>query len=168
MIDPKQLLNYIIRPVLHDLSLWSQPAERLVLGTACQESQCGRYLHQLGDGPALGIYQIEPATHDDIWKNYLDYLLPANGLPALMRSWAIKRRVMGGEPYPDAEEMIGNLYYATAMCRIQYYRVPSALPTYLAAQAAYWKKNFNTELGAGTVEEYMNNWNRFVTPDVML
>lgn len=70
MINPGHLLRHVIRPVLKDLNLWSEPAERMVLGTACQESECGRFLVQVG-GPALGIYQMEPKTEYDLIKNFI-------------------------------------------------------------------------------------------------
>ena len=164
MIDARQLLVHIIRPVLHDLGLWSVSAERIVLGTSCQESQMGRYIFkpivQLGGGPALSIYQIEPDTHDDVHDNFLRYRPP---LERKVLAWAIQR------PETDLyEELKGNLYYSTAICRVIYYRVKSPLPTYLAAQAQYYKTYFNTEAGAATVEDYMNSWNRFITPDVLL
>lgn len=54
---------YVVRPVLRVMSAWSQPAEDLVMGTAAQESRL-TYLRQLGGGPALGLWQMEPATHD--------------------------------------------------------------------------------------------------------
>ena len=41
-------------------------------GTAAVESRMGTYLRQIG-GPALGIWQVEPATHLDCWDNWLDY-----------------------------------------------------------------------------------------------
>src|SRR6266404_8998054 len=136
MIDPFQLVEHVIRPVLKDLGLYSDNAERLVLGTACQESECGRWLHQRGDGPALGIYQMEPVTHDDIWDNFLEY------------KEELKARVLhcGVDGRFDSEKhMIGNLYYATAMCRIHYLRVPEPIPANLTTQAEYWKKYYNTE-----------------------
>lgn len=159
MIDPGHLLNYVIRPVLKNLDLWSEAAERLVLGTACQESECGRWLHQLGGGPALGIFQMEPATWDDIATNFLVY---RKELDAKVEKWACVQGPL------DAEEMIGNLYYATAMCRVHYLRVPEPIPDYLGGQAAYWKKYYNTELGRGTVQEYLNSWNRFIKPDALV
>ena len=142
MIEPSHLLQHIIRPVLKDLDLWSEPAERLLLGTACQESQCGRYLVQLG-GPALGIFQMEPATHDDIWVSYLTF-----------RSLPIKRL--------PAKDMIGNLWYAATMCRIYYLRVKEPIPDNLPAQAAYWKRFYNTPLGKGTEDDYIRAWYRFI------
>lgn len=150
-IEPKHLLDYVINPVLRDLGLWSVPAAQLVLGTACQESQCGRWLHQVGGGPARGVYQCEPDTHDDIWMNYLVF---HGALADKVMHWAIGEGDL-------ASELEGNLYYATAMCRVHYYRAPEALPKSLAKQAMLWKLRYNTPLGAGTVEQYIQNWHRF-------
>lgn len=152
MINPGQLLRYVIRPTLKDLGLWSEPAERLILGTACQESECGRYLVQIG-GPALSIYQIEPTTHLDIHINFLAYRDDLHD----------KIAKYGNNP----EDMITNLAYATAICRVHYLRVPAPIPDTLAGQAQYWKSHYNSDKGAGTVYQYLNAWDRFVTPDVL-
>ena len=72
-INPNQLLRYVIKPALTLLDMESPAAEALMLGTVAQESHCGRYLHQLGKGPALGIFQMEPTTYRDIWENYIAY-----------------------------------------------------------------------------------------------
>ena len=159
MIEPTHLLQLVIRPVLRDLGLWSGAAEQLVLGTACQESQCGRYLVQLGgvkEG-GLGIYQCEPATHEDIFVNFL-----ANRpeLEAKVCNLSVSKT------YDD--DLIGNLYYATAICRIHYLRDRAPIPSYLAAQAEYWKRVYNTEQGKGTVQQYMSNWNKFVVNSVFV
>ena len=62
----------IIRPVLKKMGRWSKAAEELLLLTCAQESHGAEYLHQI-NGLALGIYQMEPRTHDDNWENYLAY-----------------------------------------------------------------------------------------------
>lgn len=157
MIDPAHLLLYVIRPVLKDLGLHSEPAERLVLGTACQESECGRWLKQLGGGPAVGIFQMEPATHDDLFLNFLKHRT------------ALREKVWRYvEPdHEDANEMVGNLFYATAMCRVHYLRVPEPIPEDLNGQAKYWKRTYNTYKGKGTVEKYIQNWQRFVPAGVI-
>lgn len=152
MIDPIHLRTYVIRPVLKDLGLWSERAEQLLLGTACQESQCGRWLRQIGEGPAVGIYQMEPATHNDLWNNFLDHR------ESIARK--VHMHVVGLGP--TAEQMAGNLYYATAMCRVHYLRVPQPIPATLSEQAEYWKRFYNTELGKGRVEDYISNWARFM------
>lgn len=144
--------------MLKDLDLWSEPAERLILGTACVESDCGRYVHQVGDGPALGIYQMEPATHDDLHNSFL---YGRTSLRGKVWNWRAATEV-------DASELTWNLAYATAMCRIHYLRVPALIPDYLAGQAAYWKKYYNTEAGKGTTDGYMNAWQRYVAPDIFV
>jgi len=160
MIHPGHLLFQVINPVLRSMDAWDTRAERLVLGTAVQESECGYYLHQLGDGPALGIYQMEPATHDDCWKNYLQY---QPKLAAKVKGWT-KVAWAGLNPgvVPDAKEMLWNLAYATAMCRVKYLRVAEEIPDTLPEQAAYYKKYYNTPQGAGTETEYIHAWQRIV------
>ena len=148
MIDREQFIELIIEPTLEDLGLYSTAASELVLGTCLQESQL-RYLKQLGTGPALGVCQMEPATHDDLWANYLQY---RGKLAAAVMD-------IGG---PDALDLIHNLKYAVAMCRVHYRRVREPLPQAgdLKRQAAYWKKYYNTNLGKGTEEEYINSWRK--------
>ena len=69
MIDNKQLRECIIKPTLDSLQMYSQAAEELLVFTCACESLGGTYLKQV-KGPALGIYQMEPATYQDIWENY--------------------------------------------------------------------------------------------------
>lgn len=158
MIDKTQLRTLIVEPVLRKLDLYSPVAVNLLLGTAAQESRMGTYIKQLGTGPALGIYQMEPATHKDLWQNYLRFQQP---LAKKVEAYSL----MDQHWNDPAEEMIGNLYYATAMARVHYRRVKSALPTDpndLAAIARYWKKFYNTVLGAGTEAEFIANYKKYV------
>lgn len=152
-MDIGQFRVYIVRPVLEHLRLHSFAAENLLIGTALQESRLS-YVRQLGAGPAIGIYQMEPATHDDIWRNYLAY---HHGLAALVRTLELPGWY-GGE----AIEMAGNMYYATAMCRIHYRRVSAPLPAAddVHGLARYWKRHYNTALGKGTAEEFIQNYTR--------
>ena len=152
MIDPTQLRGLVVFPVLESLGLHSEAAVDLLMGTCAQESQCGRYLKQLGTGPAIGVFQMEPATHKDLWENFLHHR------PQL----ADKVAALAGRKGPRPEEMVGNLNYASAMCRVHYFRRPEALPKTLKGQAEYWKKWYNTAAGAGTVDEYLVNWKRYI------
>lgn len=149
-MNANQLRTFVIRPVLEHLDLWSQAAENLILGTAAQESGCGEYLAQLGGGPALGIYQMEPATHDDILQNFVRFK------PALAARLAELKA-----NYPiEEDQLVSNLAYATAMCRLHYLRVKEPLPDAdnVDNMARYWKKYYNTELGKGKVEEFIRNY----------
>lgn len=145
-IDPRQLRELIIVPTLAQLGLYSPAATSLVLGTAMHESHLIA-LRQQGGGPALGLWQMEPATHDDIWRNFLKYRTDV----------AVKIRHyfnVADDLMISADQMTGNLYYACAMARIQYRRVSAPLPDNEPnALAAFWKEHYNTPLGAGTVAE---------------
>lgn len=154
MIHPEHLREDVIRPVLESMGAWSTDAEELLLLTAAQESHLGKYLHQI-NGPALGIYQMEPATYEDIWSNYLKY---KDGLAEEISKWHLVRTDSKGY-----EQMKGNMYYATAMARAHYLRRKEPLPDHndVEAMAAYYKQYWNTPLGAATVEEAITNYKRF-------
>lgn len=150
MIDIEQFRDLVIEPTLEHLGLYSVAATELVLGTALQESNL-TYIKQLGNGPAVGLFQMEPATYRDIWDNYLRYRADLTDKV---------RELAGQVAAPAPEEMIWNMRYACAMCRVHYRRVREPLPAAgdLSSQAAYWKEHYNTPLGRGTQTEYIENW----------
>lgn len=150
-ISPDDLRLRVIRPVCIAIGLGGAGVEELLLGTASQESGCGSRIVQNG-GPALGVWQMEPATHDDLWTNFLGFRadlaekVSAFLLPGL----------------PKAVQLIGNLYYACAMARVQYFRSPRPIPSAgdLNGQADIYKLCYNSASGAATIEEYLANAKR--------
>ena len=153
-MDVTQLVDLVIVPTLHHIKLYSDEAVELIAGTIAQESAMGKYIHQV-KGPALGICQMEPATYQDIYENFLKYR------PSLREKLSqLCSEHLGAQP----NEMIGNLNYAVAMCRVHYFRVPKRLPKVgnVKAQAAYWKRWYNTPLGRGTEQEYVHNFKRYI------
>lgn len=149
-IDAKQFKLYIIVPTLARIGLYNNSAVNLLLGTCAQESQMGTYLKQI-NGPALGPFQEEPVSHDDMWDNYLKYKPDLAG-----KVLAIDSR--------DSTHLITNLAYATAIARIQYLRAPDPLPDAddLVGLASYYKRYYNTDKGAATVDEFIDNYKRYV------
>jgi hypothetical protein len=71
MPTAEEFLTTVIRPTLIQIGLHSRAAEQLLLGTAMQESD---FIHrrQMGGGPACSFFRMEPATHNDIWQNFLE------------------------------------------------------------------------------------------------
>ena len=112
-----QLQDRVIAPTLDKIDLWSRAAEELVLGTAIVESGL-TYLKQRGEGPALGLWQIEPATHDDLYTNFLNY---RPGLGSKLMELRAPGLSMG-------ENLATNLIYGAAVCRLCYYSKSDALP----------------------------------------
>ena len=158
-IDALQLRHEIIRPVLKYLEPeipYSMAAENLLMGTCAQESLMGQFIVQLDNGPAKGIFQMEPATHTDIWNNYLNYS-SRDEIADLITTLA-------GEAMSDDMLLTGNLYYATAMARVHYYRVKFALPEAdnVAQMANYWKLFYNTPEGKGTEVGFIRRYARYV------
>ena len=138
------LLELIIRPTLETLRMEGENAERLMLGTALAESGGGA-LRQRGGGPALGFWQMEPATHDDIWDNFLTHR------PDMAHD-VLDAALIDGR---GAEALAFNLRYACALARVHYWRVPAPIPDTVKAQAGYWKQHYNTPAGKGEVEHYL-------------
>lgn len=147
-----QLRRDIIRPALKTIGYWSQNAENLVAGTAAQESRL-EYVRQLGNGPALGLWQCEPKTHADIWSNFLRY----------RKHLAVKVWAAAGVdeqfPFcPPHDWLIFNLRYAAAICRVHYLRAPGGMPRSVAGMGALWKSAYNTKRGKGEAEEFVKNY----------
>lgn len=139
MIDNKQLRELIIKPALSKLQMYSTNAEEILVFTCATESLGGKYLKQV-NGPALGIYQMEPNTYTDIWENYI------KNRGALLNMLTLNFDV-GRIPLP--ERMVYDLRFATAMARLHYARAKEPLPSAENVDAIwkYYKKYYNTPLG---------------------
>ncbi len=141
----------VIAPVFEHLAghvprLDSPAARRLLLGTALVESG-GREIFQRSGGPAVSLFQIEPATFADVWERYLSERL-------------VLRDAVSALAWPGIEPVVQlpvNQHLACAVARIRYWMTPAPLPEAndLAALGAYWKRHYNTSQGAGTVEKFV-------------
>ena len=160
-INARHLRDLIINPVLMTMGAqYASPhAVELLMGTAAQESHMGHFLKQLNDGPAVGIYQMEPETYLDILNHFVSYHDDV--------LWMLKRFGYAHEEEGDAirfepaQRMVWDLQMATIFARLHYFRRPEPLPTNKQAYASYWKAHYNTELGKGTEAEYLHNYARF-------
>lgn len=140
----------LIAPTLEKIGLYSDTALNLVTGTGLVESGY-RVTIQSGGGPALGWFQMEPATHDDIWRNYLVYrkALSQKILSLLPEDFSLHQLT----PHPSSS-LLTYPPYAVAMCRVKYLRSSLPLPENNAvALCKYWKQVYNTPLGKGKVDD---------------
>lgn len=140
----KDQLRDLITRTLQGVFLYSESAVELLMLTAATESNLGEYIRQVR-GPALGVFQMEPFTHDDIWKTHGHLLLPLLG-------------------EQSAGRLEYDLRYAIIMSRMHYMRIPSALPeaSNIDGHAKYWKKYYNTYLGSGTVAKAKAKYRKYV------
>jgi len=158
-ISPNQLRG-LVKETLQEVELYSKSAEELLMLTAAVESNLGEYIEQV-KGPALGIFQMEPATHNDIMDRWLEYA------PKKVRDNVAKflDKYMGNISSDEDEDVMQyNLKYAILLARLRYYLVPHALPPHddIEALAAYWKQYYNTKYGKGTVAKAVEKYNRYV------
>lgn len=130
--------------VMHEAALHSPAAVELLLGTCAQESRFGHYRRQLAGGPAVGVFQMEPATF--LW---------------LRGKYSARFPELVGR---EAHEMEWDDRLATIMARLRYLVVREPIPPAddVYGLAHYWKLYYNTRLGRGTEPEFVSNYQRFV------
>lgn len=164
----------LIRDVCMKLTGHARENEvRLLLGTAAAESGF-IFRKQLDDGPARGLWQMEPGMTgaEDIFKNWLAFN-PVRCV-RLTRLWFDMERptFVDFVVAPDVGDIAHHLEvyddFACAMARIKYLRDPDPIPTSLSAQAAYWKRIYNTPAGAGTPEHYLEMWYSLKCEELMV
>lgn len=154
-IRTSHILQFAVQPVLAELEkvepkLNSRSAELLLLGTAAKESDMGYSLHQVGGGPARGIFQAEPPTirddldriqryHPEIWE--------------------------ASQPILRALDMETDLKAAVCHCRLHYWLIPERLPLENdpIGFAQYWYKHWCRGC-AGTIAEFTKTWDTYVKP----
>ncbi len=157
-MNPQQLHDYIIRPTLEYMgsSYYSKESAFLLLCTAAIESNCGEYIKQI-NGPALGVWQMEPDTYDDIIDN-CDAINENN-----VRFYNKINSLWACNGYGRVHGLVSHPMYACAMARLKYSMDPHPLPKYtgnhevdLPSFYEYYKRVYNTELGASTYQKWCN------------
>jgi hypothetical protein len=153
MIDVNQFRRLVVTPTLDMLGMYSKSVEELLVFTCATESKGGTYIKQI-QGPALGVYQMEPATHQDVWGNYI------KRQSGLMTKVAVRFNI---NTVPEPNRMIYDMLYSTMMARLMYRRFSEPLPNHSDIDAIweYYKKYWNTELGAATKKESIDAYKKF-------
>jgi hypothetical protein len=153
MMNYNQLKTLIVQPAIADLRLYSDDAVELLMFTCANESLGGTFLKQI-DGPALGIFQMEPKTYNDIWQNYIAY---NSGVHLqLLHNF-------GAATMPDEERLIYDLRFAAAMARLHYARVKPPLPKQDDPHSIwnYYKTYYNTDAGKANESSALMSYQLF-------
>ena len=149
MIYTNPLINSIakiVEHVLKALDMHSPDAFDLVMRTGMQESRF-KHLEQI-KGPALGFFQVELETANDIWYNYLVF----------KESIRDKMKMLNLPMGPwDELTIMSNIALQAALCRLHYRRFRDPIPSTIEGQADYYKRFYNTPQGKATVEEFISN-----------
>jgi hypothetical protein len=160
MYNLKQFQQLIAR-VTGGQELYSRAVVSLLLGTSAKEADFGTYLRQTGGGPALGAFQMEPATKDDIWHNYL-YLGRPDKRAAIYR-------ISGVRSHRDKGALEWNLAYQICMARLHYRRIPEPFPAYddIEGLGWYWDTHWNRNPEKGTVKQFMRKWDQYIGKGIL-
>lgn len=147
-----QFRDFILRPTLEMIGLYSKSAEVLILGTGLVESGFN-YIKQIGTirNGGFGFFQCENATYLDIVR-YLkvnkklgDRITAACNIDYFP---------------PTVEPVIWNLRLAVCICRVKYFMIPKELPKSddLEWICKYYLKYYNTILGKSTFEKSIESF----------
>lgn len=155
MIKADHLRELIIKPALAKIQCFSPNDVELLMFTCAVESRGGHFLKQ-ENGPALGIYQMEPVTYNDIWQHYI--LLKKDVAMMMLNNFGAGR-------IPSEDRLIYDLEYATALARIHYMRNSEVIPDHNNTEAIwfYYKRYYNTSLGAAVKETSISAYRQFIT-----
>lgn len=154
MLNIAQLREFVIKPALLDLTMNSPEAEELLVFTCAVESNGCSYIKQV-KGPALGIFQMEPATYNDIWRNYI--MQKGNLMLTMITNFHASFM-------PDEQRLMYDLRFAAAMARLHYARVREPLPAANDVNAIwnYYKKHYNTSKGAAQKAESIKKYSEYL------
>lgn len=150
-LDVDQFRQYIVRPTLESLQMWSPAAENLLIGTALTESKL-IYLSQLGNGPARGIFQMEDFTYKDLRKRLMeDYRKIMDKVLAILTM----------EMLPATNSfLMGNMVAACIFARLKYFFIAEKLPDAddLVGLGTYYKTYYNTNKGKASVDKFVYDY----------
>ena len=159
-INPGHFRYYVVRPTLQAMKMWSQSAENLMMGIAAAESNLGEFLRQHGNGPAVGVFQIEPTTAADVIFRYLDER------ESLDDQFQDAFRLLDDDDLDwsqveldeISEKLVTDLRFSCAVARVRLWMVPEPLPAAhnIPGLARYWKQHYNTAGGKGTVDKFIH------------
>ena len=156
-MNADQVRHSLIRPILTAMGeatpcKHSDAAENLLMGTWAHESMGGEFIKQVG-GPACGIFQIEPPTAHSIINNYVLHRKPFKDFLA---KYTTEQTI--------EEQLITNLAFQVIIARLVYFPKTQPLPPAndIRALGGYWKAHYNTPLGKGTVDKFVDDYARYV------
>ena len=131
---------------------------RRCLGSTTQKSDRWVVRRAAGGGAHGGRYRrCRLATPSD--EGQFEILVRKEAAPVVSSRCASEYLVVR-MPATMAEDAAGQ----AAMARVRYMRVAESIPADGRGLARYWKTYYNTPLGAGTVAEFVANWNRLLAP----
>ena len=150
-MNKKQLTELVIIPALKEIPHGYTPeavlANQMIIA---HESKGGVFIAQ-SRGPALGIIQMEPETHDETWK-WGDSIWNNALLLGIVSDEDFRNKI-----HPVAKRLIYDLRYNVFMVRQKLFMAPGALPKDASGMSVYLKTHWNG-YGKATPKKYYNDF----------
>ncbi|XP_072040074.1 uncharacterized protein, partial [Amphiura filiformis] len=123
------------------------PADNnFLMRIACAESRYGNDPNTYRDGYDGGIWQVD--SFDDTQD--------ITSHPGLVNKFAQIKQAFGIDWQAVQQSDLRKPLYSAIAARLYLSNIKPAIPKDLEAQAAYWKKYYNTEAGAGTEQDFID------------
>lgn len=151
-----ELKDYVVRPTLEKLGVWTPAMETLLLGTAAQASKLGGHIKS---SKGFGIFAIDSDTHKMVWDQFLAFDADK---ASFVRGLASQREFL---KVPDFELMT-NLTYATAIAWGIYASQNAELPqdaSDLNAIADTWYQTYPGDTQTKSKAEFIENYRECVS-----
>lgn len=156
----------VIYPACQYLDMFSLDAVAIMTGACAQETnmfntifqttfEYGSDINKFNGG--IGGWQEEKIDFDDINKNFIDNRVD---LKAKILKWA---------GVIDYSRIATDMILAAMYCRLHFARAPGALPDWhdISGMAAYYKKYYNSGVGAATEWQFINNYHLYAEKSVL-
>ena len=154
-MNKQQLTDLVIIPTLKEIPYgYSEAAVMANQMIIAHESTGGVFIAQ-NNGPALGVIQMEPETHDQTWK-WGDSIWNNALLLGIISDKDFRSKL-----HPDAKRLIYDLRYNVFMVRQKLFMAAGALPKDVKGMSIYLKTHWNGDGpkgGKATAEKYYNDF----------
>ncbi len=128
-------------------------APAMVLETIAVETQMGTY-PDTTENSGHGLTQFDKIGFDDTVAR------------TRTRDKEIVKNVFGYDlDELTVRDLDENPELAIIMCRLKYKLIPEPFPTDIVSRAAYWKRFYNSTMGKGTIEHYLESAERHLYPE---
>lgn len=117
----------------------------MLLETAAAETHSGQYRDPTPNGAGRGVFQCDLIAFLDVQAR-----APLSDIERIQHQFGIDVRAA------EHRELDHSPMLAALVCRLFYKRIPEAFPSAMTERAHYWKRYYNTELGKGTPQQYID------------
>ncbi len=129
-------------------------AKDLILGTIAVETDFANTQDKNTYSSGVGLCQFDKIGFDDVRIR-----TPRKTKYQILEKFGVNIELI------EHRDLAHNPFLSILWCRLFYRLIPENIPCSLGKQAEYWKKHYNTEKGKGTVEKYIEKYNKYILPE---